>query len=308
VFQNIEILNWEFTNKISDFIDPLVVTIISSNANQQVTNVIQEYGILYSLNALVGTPEAVCPPTNYGNKKLTLEQKQVKWNQWLAGLIDGDGCFLVSTKGYPSLEITAHSKDFWIMSQIKQHYGGSLKARAGLNGVRYRLHHREGILQLCADVNGWIRHPVRTVQFQKVLSVLCLEWHEPKELSVHNGWFAGMFDADGTVTLNLTSFPQITISVTQKFKEIPEHFQKNFGGSLYYDKSQNGYWTWAVQSKHDVLSIVEYFKFYPSRSHQSQKLHLIPISYKLIQWKAHLPEQEILHRKWQYLVKKWQAI
>jgi hypothetical protein len=29
-----------------------------------------------------------------------------KFKQWLAGLIDGNGCFLLSKKGYASLEIT----------------------------------------------------------------------------------------------------------------------------------------------------------------------------------------------------------
>ncbi len=37
-----------------------------------------------------------------------LENKNLsnnKFNEWLAGLIDGDGCFLLSKKGYASLEI-----------------------------------------------------------------------------------------------------------------------------------------------------------------------------------------------------------
>lgn len=54
-----------------------------------------------------------------------------------------------------------------------------------------------------------------------------------------------MFDADGTVTLKETG--QITISVTQKYKEIPLYFQNTLNiGNIYFDKSQNGYWTWAI--------------------------------------------------------------
>jgi hypothetical protein len=56
----------------------------------------------------------------------------------LAGFIDGDGCFLVSKKGYTSLEITTHRKDEEILRKIQNKYGGKVKARAGLNGVRYR--------------------------------------------------------------------------------------------------------------------------------------------------------------------------
>lgn len=33
------------------------------------------------------------------------------WNEWLAGLIDGDGSFNLSKKGYASLEITMDIRD-----------------------------------------------------------------------------------------------------------------------------------------------------------------------------------------------------
>ena len=34
--------------------------------------------------------------------QLLLEHEQ-KWNEWFAGLVDGDGCLLLSKKGYMSL-------------------------------------------------------------------------------------------------------------------------------------------------------------------------------------------------------------
>lgn len=32
------------------------------------------------------------------------------------------------------------------LNQIKNRYGGSIKGRSGLRAIRYRLHHREGLL------------------------------------------------------------------------------------------------------------------------------------------------------------------
>jgi len=63
-----------------------------------------------------------------------------------------------------------------------------------------------------------------------------------------------MFDADGTVTFKnyapkKNGYPQITISVTQKEKIIVMAYYNVFGGSIYFDKSQSGYWKWRVQSK-----------------------------------------------------------
>nr|YP_009944735.1 hypothetical protein [Ankistrodesmus falcatus]QMS48904.1 hypothetical protein [Ankistrodesmus falcatus] len=307
------------TSFVSSFYNSMLVTMNSSYMNQQVTNVVQiiQWSFIfilktphhYHLNTPVGTPEAVCPPTKIHIKKTQNQE----WYQWLAGLIDGDGCFLVSKAGYASLEITVESKDEALLYQIKNIYGGSLKPRAGINAVRYRLHHKEGVHQLCLDVNGYIRHPVRFVQFTQVCNTLFLEVKTPDCLHANHGWFAGMFDADGTVRLNLTTpYPQIAVSVTQKYKEVPEAYKLVFGGSLYYDKSQNGYWTWAVQSKSDVVTMLEYFKAFPSRSHKRQKLFLIPEIYHLLMQQAHLPQESqkhpsALYKKWVSLVESWKA-
>nr|YP_009054684.1 hypothetical LAGLIDADG homing endonuclease [Ourococcus multisporus]AIK29172.1 hypothetical LAGLIDADG homing endonuclease [Ourococcus multisporus] len=268
----------------------------------------------FSIQAQVETPEAVCAPTNLKNKKLNKKIKSLRWSQWLAGLIDGNGCFLVSKAGYISLEITISSKDEALLPQIQNKYGGSLKARAGLNAVRYRLHDKGNIIKLCVDVNGFIRHPVRLQQFTKVCNKLCLEVKSPDLLNKNHGWFAGMFDADGCITFNLSGkFPQITVSVTQKYKEIPLAFKKVFKGSLYYDKSKNGYWSWAVQSKESVLEIINYFKKFPCRSSRRQKLFLTPKVYNLLQDKAYLPQTSqlhlpTLHKKWLKLLLAWKAL
>lgn len=159
-----------------------------------------------------------------------------------------------------------------------------MKPRAGLNSVRWRLHHKAGILSLCNDVNGFLRHPTRLLQFEKVCIVLCLQKKDSDNLNPNHGWFRGMFDADGTVTLNWKagSHPQITISVTQKYQQIPNFYIQTFGGCLYIDKSQNGYWRWRVQSQSMVLSMIEYFKLFPVLSSRRQKLFLVPRLYQAI--------------------------
>ena len=47
-----------------------------------------------------------------------------KFSQWLAGLIDSDGSFLLSKKGYGSLEITMDVRDERALHVIKNIYGG----------------------------------------------------------------------------------------------------------------------------------------------------------------------------------------
>lgn len=44
---------------------------------------------------------------------------EIIFNQWLAGLIDGDGCFQLSKKGYASLEIVMETRDKHCLYLIK---------------------------------------------------------------------------------------------------------------------------------------------------------------------------------------------
>ena len=47
--------------------------------------------------------------------------KNKKKLQWLAGLIDGDGCFSISKKGYACLEITVSLIDENVVQQINSY-------------------------------------------------------------------------------------------------------------------------------------------------------------------------------------------
>jgi hypothetical protein len=59
--------------------------------------------------------------------------KEKKFSEWLAGLIDGDGCFQLSKKGYASLEITMETRDKHCLYLIKQKLGGSVKLKSDVN-------------------------------------------------------------------------------------------------------------------------------------------------------------------------------
>ena len=85
----------------------------------------------------------------------------IKFCQWVAKLIDGDGCFLVSKAGYISCEITIGSNDIHCLRILQNAFGGSIKSWSGANALRWRLHNRQKIIQLIHFVNGLIRHSTR---------------------------------------------------------------------------------------------------------------------------------------------------
>jgi hypothetical protein len=212
-------------------------------------------------------------------------------NEWLAGLIDGDGCFQVSKKGYASLEITMDIRDEHARQTIKNIYGGSIKLRSGANALRYRLHHKSGLLSLIYDVNGHIRNSNRLIQLKKICEKYNLSLIYPDKLIYNNGWLAGFFDSDGTVTINKTN-NQLTISVSQKTSELLLPLIDIYGGHVCIDNGKSMSFKWYISKRESIINILEYFKTYPPRSAKLKRLHLIPKYYELKDMKAHkaLPE------------------
>jgi ubiquinol-cytochrome c reductase cytochrome b subunit len=61
-----------------------------------------------------------------------------------------------------------------------------LKLRAGINAVRYRLHNKEGMINLINAINGNIRNTKRLPQLHKVCTILNIPIIEPINLTINN--------------------------------------------------------------------------------------------------------------------------
>lgn len=234
------------------------------------------------------------------------ESKDKKFNQWLAGLIDGDGSFYLTKKGYASLEITMDIRDEHALQIIKNLYGGSVKLVTGERALRYCLRHKEGFLALVRDVNGEIRNSYRLVQLNKICLKYGITLIYPNKLTYNNGWLSGFFDADGSVTLNGNN-GQLAITLTQKTSEILQPLLDIYGGSIYIDRTSNNF-KWYVSNKEGILKLITYFTEYPSRSLKKNRLHLIPRCYELKEIGAHKAlknNKPLLEKSWEIFVTKW---
>lgn len=273
-----------------------IVKILKIYNNSQVTN---------ALSTLVGTSEAIRLLNIRSIHNLSESPKDLRFKQWLAGLIDGDGCFSLSKKGYASLEITMDIRDECALQAVKNVYGGSIKLRSGANALRYRLHNKEGLLNLINDVNGHIRNPHRLIQLNYICEKYEITLKYPEKLTWDNGWFSGFFDADGTITIKSTD-GQLSISAGQKTSELLTPLVELYGGYVYIDRGGHGSFKWYVTKKEDVLNTIEYFKKYPSRSAKKNRLHLVPKIYELKSMKAHIaPSGSLLAKSWETLMGKW---
>ena len=229
----------------------------------------------------------------------------MRFKQWLAGLIDGDGSFLLSKKGYASLEITMDIRDEHALQIVKNFYGGSIKLRSNAKALRYRLHHKEGLLRLINDVNGLIRNSYRLVQLNKVCIKYDLNLISPENLTFNNGWLSGFFDADGSISINKASW-QLSLSATQKTAELLNPLIEIYGGYVYIDNGSSQSFKWYITKREDVLKLLEYFKNFPPKSAKIKRILLVKNFYELKDMKAHkISDDSLLAKSWVLFYKKW---
>ena len=151
----------------------LVKVPFTCKGNQPVTN-----GRCYSSH-LVGTSETT--------RATSFCSKETRFDQWLAGLIDGDGSLQVSKAGYSSCEITVALADERMLRIIQNKLGGSIKPRSGVQAIRWRLYNRSGMLELINRINGYIRHSGRLVQLNRVCALLSVKLLSPDTLHNKHG-------------------------------------------------------------------------------------------------------------------------
>ncbi len=228
----------------------------------------------------------------------------LKFTQWLSGLIDGDGCFLLSNKGYGSLEITVDIRDHGCLAIIKKFFGGSIKLRSGSNSIRYRLHDKTNLIYLLRTLSGHIRNSNRIIQYNK----LCLHYGikniiSYNELIYNNGWMAGFFDADGSVCINTSNY-QLSINISQKTQELLIPLITLYNGKIYIDKASNTF-KWYITEKEDIIYLLNnYFSKQYIYTKKRNRLFLIYKYYSIIDLKKQ--QNPFFDKIWNKFLEKWQ--
>ena len=201
------------------------------------------------------------------------------FDEWLGGLIDGDGCFQCTKKGFVSLKIIMDIKDKKALYEIKHKYGGSIKSMANSYSLKYKLRDPNSLTKLIHRVNGHIRNPIRILQLNKLCLKYNIQLKEPAALTYNNGWFSGLLDSDGSIHIEESG--QLIISVTQKNKYLLEPLQNLYGGRIKILRSKEAF-MYSIYRKNEILGLVDnYFNKYPLKSSKASKINLIKDFYQL---------------------------
>jgi hypothetical protein len=262
-----------------------------------------------------------------------------KWNQWFAGITDGDGCFYINKKEKSiSFELTVHIFDSRIVYDIKNKLkAGSVHKRSNSQSIRYRVKATEVIKNIVSRLNGRLYNEARVKQFEKVCQLLNKQSMNPSSLlSKDNCYLAGFIDSDGSLTINISKSTkedsqisgvegrclrlinsregnQLRLTIVSKDLNNVNLIQKSYEmGVIYTEKANiknrcpNKKHIWTLQSYNDFQILYEYLKKFPLKSTKMHRIRLLFIYFKYKELKYHLkPSDSLEFKLWSKFCKSW---
>jgi hypothetical protein len=76
-------------------------------------------------------------------------------------------------------------EDTLALYSLKHKFGGSIKEIS--SGLKYKLTHKQGLIQLVNSVNGLIRNPSKMLQLDRVCKLYGVKFEMSKPLTFYNG-------------------------------------------------------------------------------------------------------------------------
>lgn len=247
-----------------------------------------------------------CMSTNIDNNSLVVGgAENLAFREWLAGLIDGDGYFLLSKNGYNSCEITMDARDKKVLYLIQHKYGGSVKQISNAYAFKYKLRNKSGLIALINDINGLIRNPTRLLQMNKLCIKFNIELKYPNNLTFNNGWLSGFIDSDGSIYYSESS-GQVFISASQKNKYLLEPLIHIYGGRVDISSPKIEAFKYVVYRKAELFNLIDnYFSKYPLRTEKMKRVNLIKQFY-LLRLNKKSEKDIVKFNEWVKFKDKWE--
>jgi NADH:ubiquinone oxidoreductase subunit 2 (subunit N) len=215
------------------------------------------------------------------NKGYMIKSSDLIFKEWLAGLIDGDGYFLLSKNGFNCCQITMDAKDKKVLSKIQDVYGGRIKPISNAQSLKYKLRNKKGLIRLINDINGLIRNPTRLLQMNKLCIKYEINLKYPDPLTFDNGWFSGFLDSDGSIYYD-EDLKDVLISVSQKNNYLLEPLVELYGGRIEINSHKIESFKYVIFRKEQIMNfITNYLHKYPLKTEKMKRVNLIKEFYSL---------------------------
>ena len=231
----------------------------------------------------------------------TYTEEEVRFYQWLAGFIDGDGCFRVD-RNYCRLQIAQATWNLHLLELLERKFGGKItKCKKGPNTHYYYLSDRNSLIEIAHGINGNIRTTNRIVQFQNLCNVFHINYQSPCTMYLNNSYLGGFFDADGCISYD-NGKRGLEVSASSKYCDDIKIFEFMFKGNTLAKKNGNAF-EWKIGAKSDILIAQKYFEE-NIKSNKLIRIKLIPLFYELKERRAyytHSPE----HNAWEKMLENW---
>lgn len=241
-----------------------------------------------------------------------------KFDQWLAGLIDGGGYLYVNKDNHSGFELTLPTIDEPVLRILQNRFGGSIKPRSGVRAVRYRTQRKEVMIEIVNSINGLIINNIRLAQLHRVCACLNIKPLSPIKPTKDSAYMSGLLDADGHINIyenkymlangSPTKRYQLTIAVVNKYWDNLSYIYNVFGGTIVYDKASGGCYKILWNSKELHLEMYDYFLRFPPKTVKCHRTFLIKEFHELIHMydKPYMkPTNSIEYKRWISFKNRW---
>lgn len=229
---------------------------------------------------------------------------------WLIGFTEGDGSFIVTSRGNLALVITQGDEDVQVLNKIKETLGFGKVISQGKTTYRYIVQDKKGIELIIALFNGNIVLPSKKESFSKFLAMfnskakkgkIILDKVEPINTnilpSLTNGWLSGFTDSEGCFTVSFLSACgnangfRLRYIVSQKSRvnlPILSHLILLFQGGAIEAHSKADNYSYVLTGEKACYKVYSYFDQFTLKSKKYNSYQLWKEIHKRITNKEHL--------------------
>lgn len=231
--------------------------------------------------------------------------------EWFVGFTEGDGSFIVNSRGNVTFVVTQHSKNKYILNNIRDQLGFGNVIRQGITINRFVVNKKADIYKLILLFNGNIILPSK----KKTFSLWVRQYNKMNQENVNvlsqnplpskeNAWLAGFTDAEGCFTCSLLgncSSYRYRYLLAQKGVEnkvILDSIQCFLGGKVSSMHMKDMYQL-TVNGCKNAKKVMEYFDKYSLQTSKKKSYDIWKSVYDDLQNKKHMNTftRDILKKK-----------